>query len=83
MGLSTEHREWLEALYETWGLDKVREELERSDRNEFADPEVTAFARAWIEATEAGDRRRNRSIATVTIFGAILLGAVLAMAFIL
>jgi len=81
MGMSTEHREWLEALYETWGLAKVREELERSDRKEFAHPEVTAFARAWVEAKEAGLQRTKRSMATLAIFGSILLGAGIALMF--
>ncbi len=46
MGLSAEQKELLEARYETWGLDQVREELERDDRDLFAHPDVTAVARA-------------------------------------
>ena len=71
MGLSAEHEEWLTALYESWGLEKVRRELDRFERNQFAHPEVTAFARAWVEHREAAIRRRKLSVAA-TAFAACL-----------
>jgi len=73
MGLSAEHEEWLTALYESWGLEKVRGELDRFERNQFAHPEVTAFARAWVEAQEAALRRRRLSRAAAAC--AAFLGA--------
>ena len=79
MGLSTEQKELLEARYETWGLDRVREELERDDRDLFANPDVTALAWAWIEAKEAGRRRARRSIVVLTIVGIVQLGVALAL----
>ncbi len=79
MGLSAEQTESLEARYETWGLDRVRDELERDDRDLIAHPDVTAFARAWIEAREAGRRRARRSIVVVAIVGIVQLGVALAL----
>jgi len=73
MGLSEEHKEWLADLYESWGLDKVRRELDRSERNRFAPPEVTAFARAWVGARETAIRRKeNFSAALAIVFGSLI-----------
>lgn len=76
MGLSAEHEEWLTALYESWGLDKVRRELDRFERNQFAHPEVTAFARAWVDAREAALRRRKLSVAAVACAACLGAGVV-------
>ena len=80
MTLSAEQKELLEARYETWGFDRVREELERDDRDMIAHPDVTALARAWIASKEARQRRSNRSIVIVLIVGIVQLGAALALA---
>ena len=77
MGLSAEQKESLEARYEIWGFVRVRDELERDDRDMFAHPDVTAFARAWIEAREAGRRRARRSIVVLAIIGIVQLGVAL------
>ncbi len=81
MNLTAEQKELLEARYEAWGFDRVREELERDDRDMIAHPDVTAFARAWIESKEASQRRANRSIVIVLIVGIIQLGVALALGF--
>ncbi len=79
MGLSAEQKELLEARYEAWGYDWVREELEKDDRDLFAHPDVTAFAWAWIEAKETGQRRVRRLIVGIVIVGIVQLGAALAL----
>jgi len=58
MNLSSDRRAWLELRYEIWGLEDVRKELEQSDRDLFASPEVTEFAWAWVKAKETSIRRR-------------------------
>lgn len=67
MGLSAEQKEWLEARYEYWGLDRVREELQRPERDMFSDPDVTALARAWVEAKEAGARRKTHIMVILAV----------------
>ncbi len=79
MGLSAQQKELLEARYEAWGFDRVGEELKRDDRDLIAHPDVTAFARAWIEAKEAGRRRARRSVVVLAIVGIVQLGVALAL----
>ena len=74
MGLSAQQKELLEARYEAWGLARVREELERDERELIAHPDVTAFAQAWIEAKEASQRRARLSIVVLAIVGIVQLG---------
>ena len=69
MALSAEHKERLESRYEDWGLDLVRRELERDDRDRYASPDVTEFARAWIKAKEARHRRKRLLVLVLAIFG--------------
>jgi len=59
MELSAERMAALEDHYELWGLEAVRKELERPDRDEFTDSEVTAFAHEWVERKEAAARRKR------------------------
>ena len=80
MNLSVEQKELLEARYEAWGFDRVREELEKDDRDLIAHPDVTALARAWIESKEGRQRRSDRSIVIVLIVGIVQLGAALVLA---
>jgi hypothetical protein len=61
MVLSAERKISLEDRYEVWGLDEVRKELERPDRDQFINPDVTAFGQAWVEAKEASIQRRKRA----------------------
>ena len=79
MGLSVQQKELLEARYEAWGLDRVRVELERDDRDLIAHPDVTAFAQAWIETKETRQRRAGRSIVALVIVGIVQLGVALAL----
>ena len=79
MGLSAQQRELLEARYEAWGFDRVREELERADRTLIAHPDVTAFAHAWIEAKEERQRRTRRSIVILVIVGMVQLGVAIGL----
>jgi hypothetical protein len=78
MVLSAERKISLEDHYEVWGLDEVRKELQRPDRGQFVDPEVTAFARDWVEAKENSLLRAKwrRQIGLVT--GLLFLGAAIA-----
>ena len=79
MGLPAQQKELLEARYEAWGFDRVREELAHDDRDLIAHPDVTAFARAWIEAKEASHRRAKRSLVALAIIGSVQLGVVIAL----
>lgn len=80
MVLSAERKTALEDRYEVWGLDEVRTELNRPDRDQFTDPEVTAFAWAWVEAKEASARRkRNQSVTFLAIVGLVLFGLTIAL----
>ena len=79
--MTAEQKELLEARYETWGFDRVREELERDDRDLIANPEVTALARAWIASKEARQRRADRTLIMVLVAGIIQLGVALVLTF--
>ena len=77
--MSAQQMELLEARYEAWGLDRVREKLERDDRNLIAHPDVMAFARAWIEAKEASHRCARLAIVILSIVSIVQLGVALAL----
>ena len=80
MALPAERKIALEDHYELWGLDEVRNELERPDRDQFVDPEVTAFAKAWVEAKEESiHSRKRRSKTILTIVGLVLFGLAIAL----
>ena len=79
MGLTAQQKELLEARYEAWDFDRVREELERDDGDLFAHPDVTAFARTWIEAKEAGRCRAKLLMMVLAIVGIVLRGVALAV----
>lgn len=79
MVLSAERKISLEDHYEIWGLDEVRKELERPDRNTFVDPEVTAFTRAWVEAKEKSILRAKWRQQIVRASGLVLLGLAIAI----
>ena len=72
--LSAERKKSLEDHYEFWGVEEVREELHRPGRDQFVDPEVTAFAQSWVEAKEAKARRRATYSILFAAIGLILLG---------
>lgn len=75
MGLSAEQQDVLRARYEAWGLDGVRQELERNDRDPLLPAEVAAFARDWVAAEEARLRRMMRVIARLVVAAALLFAA--------
>ncbi len=77
MALSVDQMERLETQYEIWGLDRVRRELERGDRDRFVNSDVTAFAWAWIEAKEARHRGTRLLVLVLATFGIVLISAVL------
>jgi hypothetical protein len=79
MSLSAARMIALEDHYEIWGLDEVRKELERPDRNTFVDPEVTAFTRAWVEAKEKSILRAKWRQQIVRASGLVLLGLAIAI----
>ncbi len=67
MGLSAEKKKSLKALYETWGLDKVRKDLERHYYPSLLSTDVSAFERAWVTAKEAKGRRRKQYIVALKV----------------
>ena len=80
MGLSAEKKKSLKALYETWGLDKVRKDLERHQYPSLLSTEVSAFERAWLNAKEAKGRRRQQYAAAMKfIFFSLFAGFVAAI----
>jgi hypothetical protein len=78
MALSPEKKKSLKALYETWGLDKVRKDLERHQYPSLRGTEVFAFERAWLTAKEAQGRRRKQYRAVLKFFFFSLLAGVIA-----
>ncbi len=77
MALSVEQMDRLATQYEIWGLDRVRRELERGDRDRYVNSDVTAFALAWIEAKEARHPGTRLLVLVLATFGIVLISAVL------
>ncbi len=78
MGLSAEKKKSLKALYETWGLDKVRKDLERHYYPSLLSTDVSAFERAWATEKEAKGRRRKQNIRTLLVIVFSLLAGIFA-----
>ncbi len=78
MGLSAEKKKSLKALYETWGLDKVRRDLQRHYYPSLLSTDVSAFERAWATAKEAKGRRRQQYITALKVIVFSLLAGTLA-----
>lgn len=79
MGLSEEQKERLEIHYAYWGIDEVRRQLERDGRDQFADPDVTAYAREWIETAEKELRHRQENRVIQLFVGSVFAGVALAL----
>ncbi len=79
MGLSLEQKKWLKSRYDAWGIDRVREELRRADRDLIAHPDVTTFAEGWVEDKESSHRRATRWIVALAIVGGVQLGIAVAL----
>ena len=77
MGLSAQQMELLEARYEMWGLDQVRRELGRGNRDRYVNSDVTAFARAWMKAKETRHHRKRLLVLVLITFGIVLISAAL------
>ena len=73
MGLSAEKKKSLKALYENWGLDKVRKDLERHYYPSLLSSDVSAFERAWVTAQEAKGRRKKLFASALFVLGISLL----------
>lgn len=67
MGLSAEKKKSLKALYETWGIEKVRLDLERHQYPSLVSTEVAAYERAWIKSKEARGRRRKQYVVALRL----------------
>ena len=78
MVLTAEQQEWLKARYTYWGLEAVRQEIERDLRNEFTPPDVTAFARAWVAAEDAKSKRPLRFFLILAAVVVSLIGGIIA-----
>ena len=80
MGLSAEKKKSLRKLYETWGLDKVRKDLQRYQYPSLTSIDVSAFERAWLMAKEAkGRRRKQYGVALRVLFFSLLAGTIAAI----
>ena len=80
MGLSTEKKKALKELYETWGIDKVRRDLERHQYPSLVSTDVSAFERAWIKDKEAKGRRRTQLVIVFRVFAfSMLAGTIVAI----
>jgi len=73
MALTAEKKDSLRALYDVWGLDTVRREIERNDHNGLTPPDVIEFARSWIAAEEA---KGQRTVQTIKIAGTVVLSVI-------
>lgn len=80
MGLSAEKKRALGELYESWGIDKVRRDLERHYHPSLLSSDVTDFARAWLNAKDAKDRRGYALVrAFKVIFFSLIAGVAAAL----
>jgi len=77
MGLSAKNKS-LKALYETWGIDKVRKDLEDRYYPSLLLLDVSAFERAWVNAKEAEGRRRKQFAVAFNFFFSLLAGTIAA-----
>jgi len=75
MELTEDRKAWLAAQYHTWGLETVRRELTRKDRDTFTDPDVTEFAETWVKGEERALRRKKLRGATLTFAAILMIGA--------
>lgn len=73
MALTTEKKDSLRALYDVWGLDTVRREIERNDHAGLTPPDVIAFARSWVATEEA---KGQRTIQNVKIAGTVAVSVI-------
>ena len=78
MALSKQKKKELRALYETWGVDAVRWDLERNNHPMLVSPDVIAFARAWVRSQEAKGPRRTKIAAAFFVFSLSLLAGTIA-----
>lgn len=79
MGLSAQKKKQLKALYETWGIDKVRVDLQRHYHPSLLSPDVSAYERAWVKSKEAQVRRRKQVRAAFRfVFFSLLAGTIAA-----
>ena len=80
MGLSSRKQKSLSALYETWGIDKVRRDLERHQYPSLLSTDVSVYERTWLNAKEAQGRRWQQFGRVVKImFISLIIGAVAAI----
>ena len=80
MVLSAEKKKSLKALYETWGLDAVRKDLERNYHPSLVPTDISAFERAWVAAKESkGPRRKRFVVALQVMIFSLLAGIVVAI----
>lgn len=80
MHLSAEQAKWLTARYEARGLDAVRRELERNERDRLVPSDVAAFGWAWVRAEETKLRRARLSMVILIIISAVVPGIIVALA---
>jgi len=80
MGLSAEKKKTLRDLYETWGIEKVRKDLQRHYYPSLVSPDVSAFERDWVKSKEAQDRHKKQLAAAIRFFFlSLLAGAIIAL----
>lgn len=77
MALEVDEKKALREHYRSWGLDVVRQELQRPGRAIFANPEVTEFAHDWVEEEEARKQRQKDRLVKVLMIAAVVECAVI------
>ena len=78
MGLSAEKKKSLSALYETWGPDKVRRDLQRHYYPSLLSSEVSSYARGWLKEKETKNRRKSQFIAFIRMLSYSLFAGIVA-----
>lgn len=76
--LSAAEKESLRARYDVFGLDAVREEVERNERGGLASYEENAFARSWIASEEAKIQRTIYALKFTAVIIFSVLGGTIA-----
>ena len=75
MGLSARKQKSLSALYETWGTDRVRRDLQRHQYPSLLSTDFSDYERAWLNSKDAqGQRRQQFGKVVKVLFVSLLIG---------
>ncbi len=83
MALTNDDKTTMRTRYETWGVDKVREDLRQPARHVFVSQERNDFARDWVddEVEKQGRRevRKDRLVKVLMVAAAIEFGVAIGL----